>query len=114
MSGCVDCVWERFREEMDEWAMANAEAQRRAKLDREAGETVGDQGLERNVEGVPVGGLARTKKAKAAGATATAPVLDEDVLYHDVPIGIREFMKHEKRLKEQRERNNHKNEAGKP
>ncbi|EME77449.1 uncharacterized protein MYCFIDRAFT_180011 [Pseudocercospora fijiensis CIRAD86] len=64
MSGCVNCVWERFREEVEEYRMRMREAKRRQEGGE--GEVEEDEGLE------------------------------------GIPIGIREFMKTEKRLKERR------------
>jgi hypothetical protein len=88
MSGCVNCVWERFREEMDEWAAANAEAQRRLVMG--------------GVDDKKEGGVRVDERAVGGGAKREA--IDEEELYRDVPVGIREFMKHEKRLKVKLER----------
>ncbi|PHH78238.1 hypothetical protein CDD80_7192 [Ophiocordyceps camponoti-rufipedis] len=76
MSGCVNCVWDRYRDDMEEWSARNREAQVRlagASLDVRLGDAkVGKDGW------------------------------DEEA-FADVPVGIREFMKHEKRLKESRQ-----------
>ena len=83
MSGCVNCVWERFCEEMDEWAAANAEAQKRL---------------------AEKGQADSTSSTDASTKDGLGERMDEDALYRDVPVGIREFMKHGKRLKEQRKK----------
>ncbi|KAH7175400.1 oxidoreductase-like protein [Dactylonectria macrodidyma] len=91
MSGCVNCVWERFREEMEEWVLKNAQAQKAlaataASVDDDGG------GSESNwAPDVPEPKIAKDLWAK-------------DV-FDKVPVGIREFMKQEKRLKEMHERN---------
>ena len=69
MSGCVNCVWDRFRDEMEDWAEKSKEAQKRMSA---AASTKEDRGSE--VEG-------------------------QADLFEGVPVGIREFMKTEKKLK---------------
>ncbi|KAB8339020.1 hypothetical protein FH972_021959 [Carpinus fangiana] len=48
MSGCVNCVWDRYRDEMEEWAAASAEARQRgqAQREREAAERVRTRGAD--------------------------------------------------------------------
>ncbi|CAK7233669.1 hypothetical protein SCUCBS95973_008672 [Sporothrix curviconia] len=123
MSGCVNCVWDRFRDEMEEWAAANAEAMTRLKA-QEGGVTAGMT----DSKAPPSSGSAAT--ATAAAAAVPSPTssmsMDDDgggsdanwsledakraasgkpragwdeELYKSVPVGIREFMKQEKRLK---------------
>lgn len=91
MSGCVNCVWDLYREELEEWSAKNAEAQGQLKTRDAAGiEADGVQTLPRvNVD------VGANKIAK--------DMWDEDV-FQNVPVGIREFMKQEKRLKEKHER----------
>lgn len=72
MSGCVNCVWDRYGEEVEEWAAKR----------READEALaGRRGEERVAEEGEGEGLERE-------------------LLSGVPVGILEFMKQEKRLKE--------------
>lgn len=117
MSGCVNCVWDRFRDEMEEWAAANAEATQRLQA-QEGGVTAG------MTDGKPLAsGTAATKPAQLPasstsmdddGGGSDANWSPEDAkmatsgtskggwdeeLYKGVPVGIREFMKQEKRLK---------------
>lgn len=87
MSGCVNCVWDLFREEMEEWTAKKNEAQQRMQASSGTVDTDGG-GSEANWVG-------STKIAK--------DMWDEDVL-ESVPVGIREFMKQEKRLKERHRR----------
>lgn len=124
MSGCVNCVWERFRDEMEEWALANAEAERRLATREQEKEPRGGSaalGLSANAK------IPSTTKEPAlhttvsmdddgggsetnwdAGAATVAPPgtgriakdFWDDELYKNVPVGIREFMKQEKKLKE--------------
>lgn len=90
MSGCVNCVWERFREEMEEWALKNTTAQ---KALAESAGSVDDDGGGSESNWTP--GIPGPKIAKDLWA--------KDV-FESVPVGIREFMKQEKRLKELHER----------
>lgn len=125
MSGCVNCVWERYREDMEEWSAADAEARRRLSEQREAAKT-GEEGTVRDGEkdaGSQLGDAKRVtagdnvvedkarrpevQKDEVMGVRKEVKIAkdfwDED-LYRDVPVGIREFMKTEKKLKERHER----------
>ncbi|KAG6165589.1 hypothetical protein E4U51_004261 [Claviceps purpurea] len=86
MSGCVNCVWDRFREDMEEWTAKKHEAQAAAD---------GDSGTDATfVTSGPVMGKDETIAGDAW----------DDEVYRGVPVGIREFMKQEKRLKERHAR----------
>ncbi|KAL8303454.1 hypothetical protein RB600_007078 [Gaeumannomyces tritici] len=126
MSGCVNCVWDRYREEMEEWAMASAEADARLLAQKEQQQQQGagaDElaGMATAEVGTPVaaaaaskprqqvtgavsmdgdGGGSDTNWAPAEKSPKIAKDLWDDGLYSNVPVGIREFMKQEKRLKE--------------
>lgn len=82
MSGCVNCVWDAYREEVEEWA-AKGRAGKSGVIDARAvhgqrGGTTGTVEFDR----------ARTKEFQREG------------LFEAVPVGIREFMALEKRLRE--------------
>ncbi|KAG5959213.1 hypothetical protein E4U57_000822 [Claviceps arundinis] len=87
MSGCVNCVWDRFREDMEEWTAKKHEAQ--AAADGDSGGTDGTF-----VTSAPTMGRNETIAEDAW----------DDEVYKGVPVGIREFMKQEKRLKERHAR----------
>lgn len=84
MSGCANCVWDNYRDEMEEWAAARRLAE--ANLRRERGQTTGAEEGAAGRETGPAKGL-----------------LDED-MFSGIPVGIREFMKQEKRLRDKRVR----------
>ncbi|KAF7560829.1 hypothetical protein G7046_g3327 [Stylonectria norvegica] len=90
MSGCVDCVWERYREEMEDWSTMNHEAQRRL--------LAGSQTVDAD------GGGSEAGWGVNVGDTKIAKDLWDEDIFEGVPVGIREFMKQEKRLKERHER----------
>ncbi|KAB5566095.1 oxidoreductase-like protein [Coniochaeta sp. 2T2.1] len=123
MSGCVNCVWDGYRDEMEWWATANAEADRRLRA-QEAG-----VGTTAAAEGATVDSPAVGARPGMGVGGATAASMDDDggprsvanwdignvagqgtgtltkdfwddELYKNIPVGIREFMKQEKRLKE--------------
>ncbi|KAI2621380.1 oxidoreductase-like protein [Xylaria nigripes] len=112
MSGCVNCVWDRYRDEMEEWATASAlakKAQQAQELEGESWSAIKDtSALSRSSNTAASmdddGGGSETNWQ--AGETAKtdrsqiAKDLWDDGLYNNVPVGIREFMKHEKKLKE--------------
>ncbi|KAJ4152507.1 hypothetical protein NW754_004303 [Fusarium falciforme] len=93
MSGCVNCVWDRFRDEMEEWSLKNNEAQ--AALQKVEGSMDSDGGGSESNWAAP---------APTVGDTKIAKDFWDERLYESVPVGIREFMKQEKRLKERHAR----------
>jgi hypothetical protein len=115
MSGCVNCVWDRYRDELEEWAAARKEADRALRKEK------GDDHRKRKQTGLSGTGLMLGKGEK--GAEHTMVSMDDDGggretnwgtgletdftsedLFKGVPVGIREFMKQEKRLKEKHAR----------
>lgn len=98
MSGCVNCVWDRYRDEIEEWASASAEARANLQSQRTAGQASGSM-LER--PGMPT--HVATSMDDDGGGSETNWSAGEDGpvdLFENVPIGIREFMRTEKMLKE--------------
>jgi oxidoreductase family protein len=117
MSGCVNCVWDVYREDLEEWAAKASEARARMAA-----------------QGKPAGGAdeRRLRSFKAGGTTGKglqggAGSMDDDgggsetnwdggigvdlgtgkqgaELFADIPVGIREFMRTEKMLKEKHAR----------
>lgn len=88
MSGCVNCVWDAYREEVEEWATKG----------RAGGKT----------------GVINAKVAQGQGAgTTDTEVLERlrtqefqsEDLFEGVPVGIREFMALEKKLRERESMN---------
>ncbi|KAI9732604.1 MAG: hypothetical protein M1834_003940 [Cirrosporium novae-zelandiae] len=77
MSGCVNCVWDTYRDELELWAARNKEARQRL------------QAAGRGNDDAAVGGVGMGS---------------EEQLFGDIPVGIREFMKTEKRLREMHKR----------
>ena len=94
MSGCVNCVWDVYRDELEEWAGKRREADGRgararmqAAREREREASVDDDG-----------GGSETNWEGGGGEGGV------DELLRGVPVGIREFMRTEKRLKERHRR----------
>ncbi|KAI4179571.1 MAG: hypothetical protein L6R41_007757 [Letrouitia leprolyta] len=89
MSGCVNCVWDAYREEVEAWAARR----------REAAKLVGggeDEEWEKR--------KAREMRGRGRRKMDVDDGDDEGSLFEGVPVGIREFMATEKRLRERRER----------
>jgi len=118
MSGCVNCVWDRYGEELEEWAAATKEANLAMKKEkgfeqvkkRRKGES-GSIGRPRLVLGKGNKGTSHIKVSMDDGGgsdtnsgTGLEPDFTGDDLFKGVPVGIREFMKQEKRLKEKHAR----------
>ncbi|KAK8212210.1 oxidoreductase-like protein [Phyllosticta capitalensis] len=124
MSGCVNCVWDLYRDDLEEWALASREAKRRLK-EMKAGE---EKGKDMNEEKQRQAVAAENERRRLADAAASSSSMDddgggsetlwtaeelggdgaeeapasvnEDDLLKDIPVGIREFMKTEKKLKQ--------------
>ncbi|KAF2767567.1 hypothetical protein EJ03DRAFT_329043 [Teratosphaeria nubilosa] len=109
MSGCINCVWDRFRDELEEWAAANAEARAQLQAQRKIGQATGSMVAEPNtpshifVSMDDDGGGSESNWTGAGGMESFGQDSGED-LFADIPIGIREFMKTEKKLKEKKKR----------
>jgi hypothetical protein len=116
MSGCVHCVWDRYRDELEEWAAAQKEVDRALKKERSY-----ERERKRRLGGTSGTGLMLGEGMKGAHHTAISmdddgggsetnwetgleTDLSSDELFKNVPVGIREFMKQEKRLKEKHAR----------
>ncbi|MCJ1399602.1 hypothetical protein MMC11_002804 [Xylographa trunciseda] len=81
MSGCANCVWDLYRDDVEEWAAKSREAKMKEMQTRgsEGSGSMDDDG----------------------GGSETNWTLGEDRdLFANVPVGIREFMRTEKLLKE--------------
>ncbi|KAI5360849.1 putative Oxidoreductase-like domain-containing protein [Septoria linicola] len=111
MSGCVNCVWERFREELEEFALKMKEAKTAQNMQRLQGQATGLMSADSSTPAhVAIsmdddGGGSETLWNDAVPQQVAEVVeggaggIDEDPLA-GVPIGIREFMRTEKKLKE--------------
>ena len=71
MSGCVNCVWDSYREEVEEWAAKRRQTER-----------------------------AGRHAHNPTGEKTEHPVRGEEELFEGLDVGIREFIAMEKRLKE--------------
>lgn len=98
MSGCVHCVWDDFRDEMEEWAERLEHA--RAKGEAKTRTTDMLHGPRREVE------AASTSMDDDGGGSETNWALPDETedLFAGIPVGIRAFMETEKRLRKKRER----------
>ncbi|KAG6361712.1 hypothetical protein INS49_009940 [Diaporthe citri] len=126
MSGCVNCVWDRYRDEMEDWALADAEATRKLAAEREADAgtgagagvsadadansakrpptTSGTDHIAVSMDDNGAGSDTNWDTPPASSSPKIAKDFWDDDLYKNVPVGIREFMKQEKRLKEKHSR----------
>jgi hypothetical protein len=91
MSGCVNCVWDIYREEFEEWSAAAKSAREKmvamqGGMDRDAVETASS--VDEDGGGSEALWIKESEKE------------EEKDPYAGVPVGIREFMKMEKMMKE--------------
>jgi predicted nucleic acid-binding Zn-ribbon protein len=103
MSGCVNCVWDMFRDDMEEWAAKSAQARKAIQAQREKG--VGSGQMVAG-SGVP-SHVATSMDDDGGGSESNWNMEDGDgssSLFDDIPVGIREFMRTEKKLKMQQKK----------
>jgi len=109
MSGCVNCVWDRYRDELEDWSTARRAAD--ANLRKEKGLEKGRSRRKKAGTGLMPGegekGAQHTMTSMddGSGGSETNWSTDPDTdLFKGIPVGILEFMKTEKRLKEKHAR----------
>lgn len=96
MSGCVNCVWDMYRDEMEEWAAKSAEARAKMQAQKKREDST--------ISHPPVNdttSLVSSMDDDGGGSeTNWEPAEDKSDLFDDIPVGIREFMRTEKMLKQ--------------
>lgn len=94
MSGCVHCVWDDFRDEMEDWAA------RVAKAKAKGGSEKGMRDM-RTAPRAEVDSASQSMDDDGGGSETNwpAPPTQDEDLFANIPVGIREFMKTEKRLR---------------
>ncbi|KAM5429765.1 hypothetical protein McanMca71_006051 [Microsporum canis] len=113
MSGCVHCVWDDYRDDVEAWAQRINEAKkrdppRRGSRKKKAAGPLHDmrQSARKEVDSASAsmdddGGGSQSTWNTDISADVDA---DADALFADIPVGIREFMKTEKKLREKRKK----------
>lgn len=132
MSGCVNCVWDRYRDELEDWAAKSSEARRRRRALLLAAATRKGEELRRDTGGAAIengpgvvgGGRGNARQLETPAAAMMGidddgggsesnwgTALDEqdigvdgdvESLFKGIPVGIREFMRTEKLLREKK------------
>jgi hypothetical protein len=93
MSGCVHCVWDDFRDEMEEWGVRVTTAKAKG------GAGKGTQDM-RSAPRSEVNSASGSMDDDGGGSEANWPMPSQDEdLFANIPVGIREFMKTEKKLR---------------
>lgn len=97
MSGCVNCVWDLYRDDMEEWAEKSALARAAIQAKREIGKGTGTM-----VAGSNQPSHVAVSMDDDGGGSETNWALEPGKanLFDDIPVGIREFMRTEKKLKQ--------------
>jgi len=93
MSGCVNCVWDRFRDELEDWAAASAEARRRQEMEHTNSATSMDD------DGGGSDTLWSLEDARKSRGHEGGKKAD---LFEGIPVGIRAFMEMERKMKAKR------------
>jgi hypothetical protein len=96
MSGCVNCVWDMYRDEMEEWAAKSTEA--RAQMQAWHGDS---QDNARTLDTINGTSPASSMDDDGGGSETNWDLAEAKAdLFDDIPVGIREFMRTEKKLKQ--------------
>ena len=95
MSGCVNCVWDGYREELEGWAERRKEA-RLLEMKQKQGEASGSMDDD--------GGGSESLWRKGDQGLLERGEFGSEGLFEGVPVGIREFMRTEKRLGERKKK----------
>ncbi|KAL4956205.1 oxidoreductase-like protein [Aspergillus filifer] len=101
MSGCVHCVWDDYRDEMEEWAAVLAQAKAKGEQLRQPNVIPGA------IPKTPDGIDSTSMDDDGGGSETNWSVGSGDDLFADIPVGIREFMKTEKKLKQMHRQEGH-------
>ncbi|KAF2086789.1 hypothetical protein K490DRAFT_43499 [Saccharata proteae CBS 121410] len=109
MSGCVNCVWDVYGEDLEEWAAKSAEAKARLRAQEHerrvrgagTGRMIAGEGTPTHVASSMDDDGGGSESNWDIGVVVGSDLNVEDELLKNIPVGIREFMRTEKRLKEQ-------------
>lgn len=110
-------MWDRYRDEMEDWAAAHGEAERRLRAQdvgaaagvtsESMGEAARSGRMDVGVYEMEDGAVSMDEDGGGSSSNVDWDVVPaekkegwDEELYKNVPVGIREFMKQEKRLKE--------------
>ncbi|KAK2798126.1 hypothetical protein FQN50_008937 [Emmonsiellopsis sp. PD_5] len=111
MSGCVHCVWDDWRDDVEAWAERVKEARR--KVEVEVGVGVGEGRREKVKRDMRQTARKEVESASGSvdddgggveGSWAGVGAGAGEELFGDIPVGIREFMKTEKKLRERKKK----------
>jgi hypothetical protein len=101
MSGCVHCVWDDYRDEVENWAVRLRQAQAKAHSVGMDSPKVGISRPEVADASIRMDDDGGGSEALWDSASSVAPGED---LFQSIPVGIREFMATEKRLRDRKKK----------
>jgi hypothetical protein len=103
MSGCVHCVWDDYRDDIEQWAGRVREAQAKGQSDDRTTPKVYTNRPEVQVLSASMDddGCGSEALWDAPGGKSGTSDLGEE-LFQGIPVGIREFMATEKRIRERK------------
>ena len=94
MSGCVHCVWDDFRDDLEQWA---------ERIERAKAKSISTSQPSDMLHGPrpEVDSASTSMDDDGGGSETNWPLPDQtEDLFASIPVGIREFMKTEKRLRQ--------------
>lgn len=103
MSGCAHCVWDDYRDDIEQWAGRVREAQAKGQSDDGTTRKVNVNRPEVQASSASMdddGGGSEALWDAPSGQSGTSDPGTE--LFRGIPVGIREFMATEKRIRERK------------
>jgi len=107
MSGCVHCVWDDYRDDVESWANRLHEAQAKAPTKNTIGDSAKIELPRPEISQASGsmdddGGGSEGLWASPSPSTSATSSTDGDELFQSIPVGIREFMATEKRIRDRK------------
>lgn len=99
---CCSCVWDDYRDDVESWAARLKEAQAKGSQSGESVTKTAKIGFPRPEVQASSGSMDDDGGGSEALWQAPSVEADPDALFADIPIGIREFMATEKRIRDRK------------
>lgn len=120
MSGCVHCVWDDYRDDVESWAARLHDAQAKAPTKNTIGDSakinlprpeLSQASGSMDDDGGGSEGLWASPSPSSSSSSSTPASVEGDELFQGIPVGIRAFMATEKRIRDRKKARKEKGEA---
>ncbi|CRG92760.1 hypothetical protein PISL3812_09827 [Talaromyces islandicus] len=101
MSGCVHCVWDDYRDDLESWASRIQQA--RTKISNAASNIPQSDMRQSPRKEVASASMSMDDDGGGSESNWELPSQDGEELFAGIPVGIKEFMRTEKKLREKKQ-----------